>query len=149
MTIGLRAGLSHDHSRVCPISDNLCWLSFRKAFSHGSGIEDRMPAKGSFASILRPSIVISLVMFVIEWMVITYLGNPSLVDGIALYNIPVAIGLFFFGRWLKEIGTSKRLVRLIFILTVVWVAFTERDLVIIISTSILLTFMASGYFMTK
>jgi hypothetical protein len=108
-----------------------------------------MPAKGSFASILRPSIVISLVMFVIEWMVITYLGNPSLVDGIALYNIPVAIGLFFFGRWLKEIGTSKRLVRLIFILTVVWVAFTERDLVIIISTSILLTFMASGYFMTK
>ncbi|MGQ9781087.1 MAG: hypothetical protein ACUVQ8_02370 [Nitrososphaeria archaeon] len=108
-----------------------------------------MLVKGLLGAVLRPSLLISLAMFVAEWIIVTYLGDSNLIDGIALYNVPVAVGLFFFGKWMKEIGISKRLVQLIFILTVVLVAFTERDMTIIVFTSVLLIFMALGYFVTK
>jgi len=108
-----------------------------------------MRPRGLLGAIARPSLMIALVMFMIELVIIVYLGNPYIVDGIALYYFPVVVGLFFFGKWLKEIGTSKRVIRLIFVLTVVWVAFTEMDMILIISTSILLMFMAMGYFIKK
>ncbi|MEM3404112.1 MAG: hypothetical protein QXJ17_06235 [Nitrososphaeria archaeon] len=108
-----------------------------------------MHSRSVLGAIARPSLIIALAMFLIEWVIISYLGNPHIVDGIALYYIPVVIGLFFFGKWLREVGISKRLIRLIFVLTVIMVAFTEMDMILIISTTILLMFMALGYFMTK
>ncbi len=108
-----------------------------------------MHSRGLLGAIARPSLIIALVMFMMELVIIVYLGNPYIVDGIALYYVPVVLRLFFFGKWLKEIGTSKRVIRLIFVLTVVWVAFTEMDMVLIISTSILLMFMAMGYFIKR
>ena len=100
-------------------------------------------------AIRLPSFIIAVIFSVIELFLMFPLGNPIIYEALALYHIPEVFALFFFGRWLKEIGVPWHFVLLIYVLSAVLAPIGLSNFYAIIPAMILLSFLVFGFMVSK